>query len=636
MRVAFFLLTGTLLWAQTSPDDTLGYLELDAVTLQAERVPLLRPLEVRGALGGELSLGELLRSTPGVDWIQTGALTGRPVLRGHSYTRVLWLFGGLPREGAYWGEDHGYESPPTWMTFQPEVLLGPQSVRYGSDAIGGVLRFQPLIPQRSFLKGEARLYSNPLGGMLQVASARGTPDRFLLMEGIVRTAENFHTPRQGYVWNTGLRGGYGAFSGRLSHAQGLVEFAAFFSREGIGLPSPIWDSEEQLWFSETQQRLISRREAWRFQRDLPFQRITTAGGQMRTLYAHKEGSTTTLLVGLQMSQRAEYGENATEPEVCIETQRLDVDMAHSWRTWEGGVTGFFRRTTDRGEAPFLPRIWQGEGGVWLRRAWALGLGRIAMGARLHGATSKAETAASPRTLVDWAAELAYERKTWIARLTRSFRIPHPAELWANGYHEGAKRYELGRKNLPSEVAWTGELTYRVRGGELRPFVQYFPRYLFVERLPDTLPTAVGAVFTYGVRAAWLIGAEGEWQYRGLIVGLSYVQGEFLRSKHPEDRFVPRMPPLRLQIRYQVTGSTWSLTPEVLFYASQLRVYALHNTEVRTPGYFLVNIAGSCKSLSMGVQNLLGARYQSHLSLYRQWVPGGIDFPGRSFFVRLSF
>lgn len=620
-----------LLWAQA--DSAKAVLELNPVVIHAERIPLLRPRGVELSEGGHVTIGEALISVPGVEWMQTGgAFVGRPVLRGHSYTRVGWLLGGLPREGAYWGEDHGYETPPQLLTFQPEILLGPQSVRYGSDAIGGIVRFQPLVPGRSFFSAQAIATTNPLGGLLQAAGAIGTAERFLMGEAILQSAENFYTPRQHFVWNTGMRGAYGYLTGRLPVPRGLVELSAFQTLQLIGIPSPLWDAEEKIWFSEAEGRYIQRRDAWRFRRDLPFQRILSSGAQARLLWEGSSGATTALILGVQQNIRAEYGETPDAPEVLIKTRRADVDLSRRWGGWEGGFTGFLRSTRDEGEEPFLPSILHGEGGFWVRHGVPLAEGRLALGGRLHGAFSQA---GNTRYFLTWAAELSYARRWWIARLTRSFRIPHPAELWADGFHEGAKRYEYGRPDLPVEVAYTAEALFMLKGFELRPFVQYFPVYIFAERLPDTLPTVVGAAFTYGVRRALLTGGEIEWQSKTLTVGISYTLGQFLAQRHPAERFIPRIPPLRMRLAWRHSWRDWTFSPELLLYAPQHRAYTLYDTEVPTPGYVLLNLTIHRRWLAFGVQNALGTRYQPHLSPYRQWVPGGIDFPVWNAFVRLS-
>ncbi|MCS6894642.1 MAG: TonB-dependent receptor [Bacteroidia bacterium] len=630
MQAWRLLILGGFLLAQRDTAE----LELSPILIHAERLPLLEPQRVLLPEGRvQLTLGDVLSTIPGIEWMQTGSLLlGRPVVRGHSYTRVGWLFGGLMREGAYWGEDHGYETPPQLLTYEPEVLLGPQSVRYGSEAIGGLVRFQPLVPKRAFLKLQMQGTSNPLGLLLQGAGAVGTPQRFLMGEALFQSAENFYTPRHAFVWNTGMRSGYGYLTGRMPIKQGFTEIAGFQTLQIVGLPSPVWQAETREWFSEAQQRYIPVREAWRFTQDLPFQRILSSGLQVRTLWEETAGTTNGLIVGFQRNERAEYGELPATPDVRILTQRADIDFARRGKDWESGFTGFLRQTRDKGVEPFLPSILHGEGGVWVRHRRPGLRGRFLLGGRIHAGWSQAQT---QRTFLTWAGELTYARAAFALRLTRSFRLPHPAELWASGFHEGAKRYEYGRSDLPPEVAYTAEGLLSFASAQIRPFFQYFPRYIFAERLPDTLTTAVGAAFTYGVRQAFFTGAEAEWQSQLFSIGIGYVLGHFLAQPASAERFVPRVPPLRCRLSGRYAYHEWSFFPEVLLYAPQLRAYTLYSTEVPTPGYVLLNLALRWRFVTLGVQNLLGTRYQPHLSAYRQWIAGGIDFPSQNFYLTVE-
>ncbi|MCX8112990.1 MAG: TonB-dependent receptor [Bacteroidia bacterium] len=623
-----------LLGVAAAQSDTIEF-KLNPILIHAERHTLLEPKRIFiTEETGNLTLGEALTRVAGVDWMQTGGfLTGRPVLRGHSYTRVGWIMSGLIREGAYWGEDHGYETPPQLLTFETEILLGPQSVRYGSDAIGGIVRFQPLVPTQPFIHLQATAFSNPAGFLIQGGGSVGNTERFLMGEVTLHTAENFYTPRHGFVWNTGMRSGYAYLTGRISPRKYLVEFQGFQTAQLLGIPSPIWNTTNRQWYSEAQGRYISRREAWRFQRDLPFQRILSSGGQVRILREHTSGSTTALIWGAQRNERAEYGEHPSEPEVRLLTTRTDIDLSHRWKAGEGGITGFVRQTRDEGEEPFLPRVLHGEGGIWFRQSFVGSRGQIAWGGRLHGGFSQARS--QHKTYLTWAGELTYAYAGHTLRLTRGFRIPHPAELWASGFHEGAKRYEYGSPDLPVEIAYTAEYLLSLSSMQVRPFFQYVPRYIFAERIPDTLPSAVGAAFIYRTRRAILTGAEVEWQLNWFSVGVSYVYGQFLLQRQASERFIPRMPPLRLRLSGRHRLKTWVLLPELLLYAPQNRAYSVHGTEVPTPGYILFHFTAQWRFLAFGIQNALSSRYQPHLSPYRQWIPRGIDFPSQNFFLRLN-
>ncbi|HEX6645437.1 MAG TPA: TonB-dependent receptor, partial [Gemmatimonadales bacterium] len=90
------------------------------------------------ATSGAPSLGETASTVPGVRSVNTGAGIGKPVIRGLSSNRVLVLADGQRLETQQWGDEHG-PNVETASAERIEVIRGPASVLYGSDALGGVI-----------------------------------------------------------------------------------------------------------------------------------------------------------------------------------------------------------------------------------------------------------------------------------------------------------------------------------------------------------------------------------------------------------------------------------------------------------------------------------------------------------------
>jgi iron complex outermembrane recepter protein len=106
-------------------------------------------------LGG--SLMKSLERLPGVSTIDIGSGQSKPVIRGLGFNRVLVIENGIKHEGQQWGADHGLEIDQ----FAPdriEVIKGPGSLMYGSDAIGGVIDLKQLeTPQKNSFGGSIDL-----------------------------------------------------------------------------------------------------------------------------------------------------------------------------------------------------------------------------------------------------------------------------------------------------------------------------------------------------------------------------------------------------------------------------------------------------------------------------------------------
>lgn len=91
------------------------------------------------------SLIESLASIPGVDLISKGNGIGKPVIRGLSNSNVLFLNNGIKMENYQFSEDHPYVIDDTGID-RIEIIKGPASLLYGSDAIGGLINVLPEHP----------------------------------------------------------------------------------------------------------------------------------------------------------------------------------------------------------------------------------------------------------------------------------------------------------------------------------------------------------------------------------------------------------------------------------------------------------------------------------------------------------
>ncbi len=116
------------------------------------------------------SLMKSLDRLPGVNAFGIGAGQSKPVIRGLSFNRVVVVENGIKHEGQQWGSDHGLEVDQ-YAIDQVEVIKGPSSMMYGSDAIGGVIKLnQTGVPEANTWGGtvdlSARTNNNLLGGSL--------------------------------------------------------------------------------------------------------------------------------------------------------------------------------------------------------------------------------------------------------------------------------------------------------------------------------------------------------------------------------------------------------------------------------------------------------------------------------------
>ncbi|MFN3940993.1 MAG: TonB-dependent receptor plug domain-containing protein, partial [Chitinophagales bacterium] len=125
-------------------------------------------------------LGEMLKNVNGVQSLQTGTNVSKPVIQGLYGNRILILHNDIRQEGQQWGLDHGTEIDP-FIAEEIIVIKGPSGIRYGSDAMGGVVLIQPApLPTQTGTSGyiSSAFFTNGLSGIIS-GQVEGKPKSIL-------------------------------------------------------------------------------------------------------------------------------------------------------------------------------------------------------------------------------------------------------------------------------------------------------------------------------------------------------------------------------------------------------------------------------------------------------------------------
>ncbi|TRZ42862.1 TonB-dependent receptor [Robertkochia solimangrovi] len=116
------------------------------------------------------SLMQTLEKIPGVSTINIGSGQSKPVIRGLGFNRVAVVQNGIKHEAQQWGSDHGLEIDQYGIE-AIQIIKGPASLMYGSDAIAGVVNIKPsLIPQQNTFEGEVNLLGETNNDLLGVSA----------------------------------------------------------------------------------------------------------------------------------------------------------------------------------------------------------------------------------------------------------------------------------------------------------------------------------------------------------------------------------------------------------------------------------------------------------------------------------
>ena len=180
----------------------------------------------------------LVKNAPGLNAVKTGPNISKPFIRGLGYNRVLTLFDGMREEGQQWGDEHGIEVDG-YTIQRAEIIKGPSSLLYGSDALAGVVSLFPFIPKekdrRLYTKvlSEYQTNNNLTGNSIRVSYS--TPHFSAAVSGSNKMAKNYRNAIDGRVYNTNFNETNGSaligYTSKKGHSH--LNFTLYDNRQGI-------------------------------------------------------------------------------------------------------------------------------------------------------------------------------------------------------------------------------------------------------------------------------------------------------------------------------------------------------------------------------------------------------------------
>ncbi|HEY4936619.1 MAG TPA: TonB-dependent receptor [Puia sp.] len=150
----------------------------------------------------------LAQSAPGFNSVKTGPGVSKPFIHGLGYNRVLTLYDGVRQESQQWGDEHGIVVDD-YNIERAEIIKGPASLMYGSDALAGVMSLFPVMPYNTQGKlvgrytSEYQANNGLIGNGMRLIYGSGHWSYTL--RGSYRIAKNYHDPVDGWVYNTNFR-----------------------------------------------------------------------------------------------------------------------------------------------------------------------------------------------------------------------------------------------------------------------------------------------------------------------------------------------------------------------------------------------------------------------------------------------
>ena len=624
------------------------------------------------------SIGETLAKTPGVSASSFGPSASRPVLRGLQGERVRVLTNGIGSiDVSNTSADHAPAINPV-LAQRIEVLRGPQSLQFGSSAIGGVVnvidkRIPDKIPDEPVHLVALGTYGTAATERTGAASLEAP-----LGGGWVIHADGSYQRTNdirigGYALTPALRAQ--ALASSLlppdPEADPEIDFAA-----NAAISGKLPNTASKSWSAGAGIAYIND------------------GGNIGVAYSHIDN-----LYGVPIRFATQPGQTQEAPRLQMHQDRIDAraevnlgeglfdklslryayaDYSHFELGPDGVVgTAFYNKgmegrlvltQSDRGgwkgasgaqfmirdfnvigNEAFLPRNITDQIGVFTLQQLVTGPVTIEAGARYeHTVLTSKPLASQPQfadtklsfNAVSVALGAAYNfTPDWKfgVNLSRVERAPAGEELFANGPHAGTEAFEIGDPNLVKENAWSVEAL--LRGGtdsftfEASAYHSWFGNFVYEDRtgaIEDGLPVyqarqADARLWGFEVQASARLGQTGPWTFS--VDGLAdYVHAEVAGSGP-----APRIPPLRFLGGVKAKSAHLDFGVDVERVTGQTRVAALETT---TPGYTMVNAEltwhpqgkNSPLTVLLSANNLFDVDARRHASFLKDFAPlAGRDF-----------
>ena len=422
-----------------------------------------------------LSLAEALSKINGVTMLQTGSTISKPVIHGLHSSRILTINNGVRQEGQQWGNEHAPEIDP-FIADKLIVIKGVDELKYGSDAIAGVILVEPK-PLRNIPGYSAEFNTAYFTNNRQyVVSAvweqqlKKLPAFRYRIQGTFKKGANAATP--GYrLNNTGseeknfsITAGWKKekFNTELFYSQFATK-VAIFNGSHIG---NLTDLQNAIASSKPDDVFLGEM-TYKIRR--PYQEVTHHLVKSKSTLYKGEHKFNVLVAG-QFNHRKEFdvvrSSSNTRPQLDLSIYTLseDISWEHPKRNNFNGVAGISMMQQDNryGGRYFIPNYFAWSFGgyfieKWSKHKWELQAGIRYDNKAIHTTRLKFNSDTinydfNFSTLASSFNTIYKASDKWRLNFNISLasRAPYVNELLSDGIHHGTATYEKGDITLKPE------------------------------------------------------------------------------------------------------------------------------------------------------------------------------------------
>jgi len=544
-----------------------------------------------------------IATLPGVSAVTTGPNISKPFIHGLGYNRVITAVDGIRQEGQQWGDEHGIEVDQNSID-RVEIIKGPASLTFGSDAIGGVVNLitSPPVTEGKILGSVQSIYGTNNGLFNESLKLQGNENGFI-WGAIVssKEAKDYQDPHDGRVYATNFQEKDARVMVGLNKSWGYSHLNASIFDDEQAIPDGSRDSAtrqftQQITDADTYRPVVPESALNSYTLPVLHQHV-----QLYRIYDNSSfiigGGNLEVNLGYQYSHRREFThpEDADVPGLNLQLTTYTYDVKYDFDMGKGyettvGVNGMYQSNTLGYSTDFpIPAYHQFDIGPFFVVKKSYGKLDLSGGARydsrsFSGQSAYIDTAvkyfptlykgANPTTTPNVVQQFSALNKTFSGvsgslgatynfsdsfllkgNVARGFRAPSIAELSANGPDPGSQIYHVGKSDFKPEfsVQASAEL-----------FNNNIQNYIFQEQLlnADGSPERVDAdgtadangqysKFTYTQSRARINGGEFSldlhfvpWLHFENSATLTYGENLGTGGKVPDSlKYLPFIPPL---------------------------------------------------------------------------------------------
>ncbi|MVN90900.1 TonB-dependent receptor [Mucilaginibacter aquatilis] len=508
----------------------------------------------------------IIKGVPGVSAVTTGPNVSKPFIRGLGYNRVLTLYDGIRQEGQQWGDEHGIEIDQYGIA-RAEVVKGPASLSYGSDALAGVINMIPYLPnyENNTLKGDYTVDYHTNNGLIgsSLGLAYKHNDWRFTARATGKLAHNYKNSVDGRVYGTAYNELNLSAMARVDKKWGYTQFAVTLFNNKQEIPDGSRDSLTRRFTRQVlddgddieNRPIVPENELKTYKLNPLYQHIQHYRLYNSSQFNVGEGNIN-LLIGGQQSVRREYN-HPTQPSqagLYVVLNTLNYDVKYNLPQIGGietsvGVNGMYQTNRSKDATDFpIPDYDLFDIGVFIFAKKSFGPVDISGGLRLDNRhinwdnffvadnpqngfqkhVTGADTVgtylqfpAFSKRYNGWSGSLGLtynmsERLLLKANVARGYRAPNITEIGSNGLDPGAHIVYLGNRtfkpefNIQQDIGIIAYLKDADISAEL--FNNYIYNYIYQARLNDAngQPVVIvpgNSTYQYQQSEARLYGAE---------------------------------------------------------------------------------------------------------------------------------